>query len=77
MARGWRFESCNFGVASGILTTHSTADVSFGAYCLAEVTFVKCKLSSSTPIGSQSNCLGRSVIRYQRHQDVANAGVTL
>lgn len=73
VCRGWRFESCNFGVASGILVTHSTADISIGAYCLFDITTSKTKLSSGTPIASISNGQGRSAFHHQRLGDVANA----
>lgn len=69
-----RFENVAFGVASGILTTHSTADVDFGTgERWGDYTFVKCTRASATEFLNKSNLVGRSVIRYERDENVANA----
>jgi hypothetical protein len=68
-------ENCSFGVASGILTTHSTADVevhssssSFGTvfWILNNNT-----LASSTELANKASMPGRSNILFLRHEGVA------
>lgn len=66
-----RFTSCNFGTASGILTTHSTADITCST-AFAEFLFVNCKFGSATEVSSQSSLQGSlSYLASQKHDQTA------
>jgi hypothetical protein len=72
------FENCTFGVASGILVAHSTADIDFTANTPHYVQLVlrKVLLASTTEFANRTALTGRSYIGYEMQDQVAGDHIT-
>jgi len=77
----WRFENCSFGVAVGILTTHTSADISFASYAgvgasgtlAKDIILVDTTLGSATELSSRSGAAGIFSIARQRSDGTVGA----
>jgi hypothetical protein len=68
------FYNCKFGTASGILTTHSTADIFTGNTVYSGITNIRlynCMLSSATEVSGVNNGRGWDVVRSSKNDQTA------
>lgn len=65
-----QFNSCSFGVASGIKTTHSSGDLFFNTVG-SKILLNNTLLSSGTEIASQTNISPGSFVASQKHDQTA------
>lgn len=72
----WRFENCTFGVTSGIMVAHSTADFDIlsAGNSYVTITLINCKLASATEVTTTAlpNTNNGSYIRSLQHDQTVN-----
>lgn len=74
-----RFENCTFGVATGIFVAHATQDIDFGSGStrFAQLYLVNTNLASATELANSSVLYGRSLIGYERVDQVTGVHKTV